>query len=45
MRYADLRAFMAALASADLLKRVVEPVCLVHEMTEILSPRATLWRP
>lgn len=35
MGYADLRAFMAALTSAGLLKRVVEPVSLVHEMTEI----------
>ena len=35
MGFADLRAFMAELDSADLLKRVVEPVSLVHEMTEI----------
>lgn len=35
MGYADLREFMAELASAGLLTRVAEPVSLVHEMTEI----------
>lgn len=35
MGFSDLREFMAELASAGLLRRVAEPVSLVHEVTEI----------